>query len=51
MNNAEIAEALVVSKRTVDSHINNILAKLQVANRTQAVLYVQAGVGRVARPA
>ena len=39
MNNAEIAEALVVSKRTVDSHINNILAKLQVANRTQAVLY------------
>ncbi len=39
LNNAEIADALVVSKRTVDSHTNSILAKLQVSNRTQAALY------------
>jgi DNA-binding NarL/FixJ family response regulator len=28
-----------VSERTVRTHVSNILAKLQLANRTQAALY------------
>jgi two-component system, NarL family, response regulator LiaR len=39
MSNAQIAERLVISERTVKSHVNNILAKLQVADRTQAAVY------------
>jgi len=36
MTNAEIAARLVVSTRTVDHHVSAILAKLGVANRSQA---------------
>lgn len=39
LTNDEIAEKLVVSERTVRTHVSNILAKLQLANRTQAALY------------
>lgn len=39
MANQEIAEKLVVSERTVRTHVSNILAKLHLANRTQAALY------------
>ena len=35
----EIAEKLVVSEKTVRTHVSHILAKLQLANRTQAALY------------
>lgn len=35
--NQEIAEALVVTAATVKFHVSNILSKLQVRNRTQAV--------------
>jgi len=38
-NNHEIAEMLVVSERTVSTHISNILNKLHLENRTQAALY------------
>jgi len=37
--NQEIATELVISDRTVGTHISNILNKLHLANRTQAALY------------
>jgi two-component system, NarL family, response regulator LiaR len=37
--NREIAEALTVSDETVKTHVGNILTKLQLAHRTQAVIY------------
>lgn len=37
--NQEIAAALVISEWTVRTHISNILSKLELSNRTQAVLY------------
>ena len=39
MSNALIAEKLVISERTVKSHVNNILSKLHVTDRTQAAIY------------
>jgi len=39
MSNQEIAGALVVGEATVRSHVSAILRKLQLASRTQAVLY------------
>jgi NarL family two-component system response regulator LiaR len=39
LSNQEIAEALVLGEGTVRSHVSNILAKLHLANRTQAALY------------
>jgi DNA-binding NarL/FixJ family response regulator len=37
--NREIAEALVLSHKTVARHLSNIFAKLDVTTRTQAAAY------------
>jgi DNA-binding NarL/FixJ family response regulator len=38
-NNREIANELVISEKTVKSHISNILSKLNLERRTQLVIY------------
>ncbi|MDQ3043179.1 MAG: response regulator transcription factor [Acidobacteriota bacterium] len=37
--NAQIAERLFISEKTVKSHVGNILSKLHLADRTQAAVY------------
>jgi NarL family two-component system response regulator LiaR len=39
LSNDDIAEKLVVSERTVRTHVSHILDKLHLANRTQMALY------------
>ena len=44
--NPEIAQALVISMKTVRNHVSNIFSKLQVADRAQAILRArEAGLG------
>ncbi len=38
-NNQEIAKELVISEKTVKTHISNILSKLQLEDRTQLAIY------------
>ncbi len=39
LSNKEIARLLTISEKTVKNHINNILSKLHLYDRTQATLY------------
>ncbi len=38
-SNLAIAEALGIGEKTVKTHVSNLLAKLEVADRTQAAIY------------
>jgi DNA-binding NarL/FixJ family response regulator len=39
LTSRQVAERLVLSTRTVENHVNNTLAKLQLHSRTQLVRY------------
>jgi len=46
-SNADVAETLVLSPKTVRNHVSAIFAKLQVAGRSEAIVRArQAGLGR-----
>lgn len=39
LSNQEIADSLFITVKTVKTHVSNILAKLEVSDRTQATIY------------
>jgi two-component system, NarL family, response regulator LiaR len=39
MSNREIAEEMVISEKTVKTHVSNLLSKLHLDDRTQAAIY------------
>jgi DNA-binding NarL/FixJ family response regulator len=49
--NREIADRLVISERTAEKHVQNILNRLGLRSRTQAAAWaVQNGVGLLSTP-
>jgi DNA-binding CsgD family transcriptional regulator len=41
LSNKDIAARLVISKRTVDAHVNHIFAKLQLSSRVQLTIWLR----------
>ena len=39
LNNKDVAKALFISENTVKNHVRNILEKLQLHSRMEAVVY------------
>ena len=50
LTNAQLARELVVSEKTVKTHVSSILAKLRLADRTQAALFAARVFGGHPRP-
>ena len=42
LTNRQIAEELVLSGRTVENHVSNILKKLKLSSRTEVAAWVEA---------
>jgi hypothetical protein len=51
MSNREIAEQLVISKRTADSHVEHILNKLGCSRRGQIAAFLGSAPATAAAPA
>ena len=41
LSNKDIADGLVISKRTVDAHVNHVFAKLELSSRVQLTIWVR----------
>ncbi|MEV4648533.1 LuxR C-terminal-related transcriptional regulator [Saccharopolyspora sp. NPDC049357] len=51
LSNREIAEHLIISPRTAEAHVENILSKLGFTSRAQIATYVRADLSPDSRPA
>ena len=52
MSNIDIARALSITNRTVQSHLSHIFSKLSAENRVQVLIkvgYIQKGIGNGSR--